>query len=96
MRRVAVGVVGTGFWGENQVRVLRQSKIADLVAICDTNKKRAKEIGTKYGVAWYSDETKFLQESKIEAVTVCTPTQTHLKVGFWPLKQARIFWSRSP
>jgi len=89
LRRVAVGVVGTGFWGENQVRVLRQSKIADLVAICDTNKKRAKEIGTKYGVAWYSDVTKFLQEAKLEAVTVCTPTQTHLKVGLLAIEAGK-------
>ena len=86
---MAVGVVGTGFWGENQVRVLRQSKIADLVAICDTNKKRAKEIGTKYGVAWYSDVTKFLQEAKLEAVTVCTPTQTHLKVGLLAIEAGK-------
>jgi len=89
LRHVAVGVVGTGFWGENQVRVLRQSKIADLVAICDTNKKRAKEIGTKYGVAWYSDVTKFLQEAKLEAVTVCTPTQTHLKVGLLAIEAGK-------
>jgi len=81
LKRVAVGVIGTGFWGENQVRVLRQSRVADLVAICDANKKRAKEIGTKYGVPWYSDIDEFLRSPKLEAVTVCTPTQTHLKVG---------------
>ena len=81
MKRVAIGVIGTGFWGENQVRVLRQSRAADLVAICDTNEKRAKEIGTKYGVPWYTDLDKFLRVSKLEAVTVCTPTQTHLRVG---------------
>jgi len=81
LKRLAVGVIGTGFWGENQVRVFRQSRIADLVAICDADKKRAKEIGTKYGVPWFSDLTKFLRVPNMEAVTVCTPTQTHLKVG---------------
>ena len=81
MKRVAVGVIGTGFWGENQVRVFRQSPMADLVAICDTNEKRAKEIGTKYGIPWYSDLGKFLRVPKLEAVTVCTPTQTHMNVG---------------
>src|SRR5438034_6306204 len=81
MKRVAIGVIGTGFWGENQVRVLRQSRMADLVAICDTNEKRAREIGTKYAVPWYTDLDKFLRVSRLEAVTVCTPTQTHLKVG---------------
>ena len=81
MKRVAIGVIGTGFWGENQVRVLRQSRIADLVAICEKDEKRAKEIGSKYGVPWYTDIEKFLRIPNLEAVTVCTPTQTHLKVG---------------
>ncbi len=89
MRRLAVGVIGTGFWGENQVRVFRQSRIADLVAICDADKKRAKEIGTKYGVPWYSDLSKFLRVPNMEAVTVCTPTQTHLKVGLLAIEAGK-------
>jgi UDP-N-acetylglucosamine 3-dehydrogenase len=89
MKRVAVGVIGTGFWGENQVRVLRQSRMADLVAICDTNQKRAKEISAKYGVACYSDLNKFLRVPKLEAVTVCTPTQTHLNVGMLAIEAGK-------
>ncbi len=89
MRRVAVGVIGTGFWGENQVRVFRQSRMADLVAICDADKKRAKEIGIKYGVPWFSDLSKFLRVPNLEAVTVCTPTQTHLKVGLLAIEAGK-------
>jgi len=89
LKRVAVGVIGTGFWGENQVRVFRQSRIADLVAICDADNKRAKEIGTKYGVPWFSDLTKFLRVPNLEAVTVCTPTQTHLKVGLLAIEAGK-------
>src|SRR2546427_408402 len=89
MKRVAVGVIGTGFWGENQVRVFRQSPMADLVAICDTNEKRAKEIGTKYGIPWYSDVGKFLRVPRLEAVTVCTPTQTHLRVGLLAIEAGK-------
>ncbi|MBO0887955.1 Gfo/Idh/MocA family oxidoreductase [Candidatus Bathyarchaeota archaeon] len=81
MKRVAIGVIGTGFWGENQVRVLRQSRMANLVAICEKDEKRAKEIGAKYNVPWYTDLSKFLKLPNLEAVTVCTPTQTHLRVG---------------
>ncbi len=89
MKRVAIGVIGTGFWGENQVRVLRQSRMADLVAICDTNEKRAREIGTKYGVPWHTDVDKFLRVPGLEAVTVCTPTQTHLKVGLLAIESGK-------
>src|SRR6058998_164110 len=89
MKRVAIGVIGTGFWGENQVRVLRQSRMADLVAICDTNEKRAREIGTKYGVPWHTDVDKFLRVPRLEGVTVCTPTQTHLKVGLLTIESGK-------
>ncbi len=89
MRRAAIGVIGTGFWGENQVRVLRQSRMTDLVAICDTNEKRAKEIGAKYGVSWYTEVDKFLRLPKLEAVTICTPTQTHLKVGLLAIQAGK-------
>jgi len=81
MKRVGVGVIGTGFWGENQVRILRQSRTADLVAVCEKDERRAKEIGNKYGVECYTDLGKFLRVPKLDAVTVCTPTKSHLKVG---------------
>ncbi|TMI49856.1 Gfo/Idh/MocA family oxidoreductase [Candidatus Bathyarchaeota archaeon] len=96
MKRVAVGVIGTGFWGENQVRVFRQSRMADLVAICDSNKKRAEEMGTKYSVPWYSDPSKFLRVPELEAVTVCTPTQTHLKVGLQAIEAGKNLFVEKP
>lgn len=55
--------------------------MAELVAICDADKRRAREIGSKYGVQWFSQPEKLLKLPELEAVTVCTPTQTHLKVG---------------
>jgi len=96
MKRVAVGVIGTGFWGENQVRVFRQSPMADLVAICDTNEKRAKEIGTKYGIPWHSDVGKFLRVPRLEAVTVCTPTQTHMRVGLLAIEAGKSLLVEKP
>src|SRR6266487_3112205 len=63
--------------------------MADLVAICDTNEKRAKEIGAKYGVSWYTEVDKFLRLPKLEAVTICTPTQTHLKVGLLAIQAGK-------
>src|SRR5438132_7894713 len=81
LKRVGVGVIGTGFWGENQVRVVNQSPMADLGAVCEKDQKRAKEIGNKYRVQWYTDLSKFLRLPTLDAVTVCTPTKTHLRVG---------------
>src|SRR5260370_8908909 len=96
LKRLEVGVIGTGLWGENEVRVFSQSRIADLVAICDADKKRAKEIGTKYGVPWFSDLTKFLRVPNMGAVTVCTPTQTHLKVGLLAIEAGKNLLGEKP
>ena len=89
MRRLGVGVIGTGFWGENQVRVFRQSSIANLVAICDKDKNRARETGEKYNVPFFTDIDKFLRTDNLEAVTICTPTQTHLRVGMRTIEEGK-------
>ena len=81
MKRVGAGVVGTGFWGENQVRVLRQSPKCSLIGICDSDRERAKQVGSRYSVPWYTDIREFLRLPEIEAVTVATPTHTHFRVG---------------
>jgi len=81
LKRVGAGVVGTGFWGENQVRVLRQSPKCNLIGICDSNRERAKLVGSKYSVPWFTDADELLRIPEIEAVTVATPTHTHFQVG---------------
>jgi UDP-N-acetylglucosamine 3-dehydrogenase len=89
MKRVGAGVIGTGFWGENQVRVLRQSSKCNLIGICDSNRDRAKQVGSKYSVPWYTDIDEFLRIPGIEAVTVATPTHTHFQVGTKILEEGK-------
>jgi UDP-N-acetylglucosamine 3-dehydrogenase len=89
MKRVGAGVIGTGFWGENQVRVLRQSSKCNLIGICDSNRDRAKQAGSKYSVPWYTDIDEFLRIPGIEAVTVATPTHTHFQVGMKILEEGK-------
>lgn len=89
MKRVGAGVIGTGFWGENQVRVLRQNEACNLLGICDSDPKRAKEVGGKFDVPWFTDLEKFLKLPGLEAVTVCTPTHSHLQVGLSVLEAGK-------
>jgi UDP-N-acetylglucosamine 3-dehydrogenase len=89
MRRIGVGVVGTGFWGENQVRVLKQSTSGSLLAVCDSDPSRASQIGKKYSVPYYSDLDKFLHVEGLETVTICTPTHTHFDVATLVLESGK-------
>ncbi|HID17652.1 TPA: Gfo/Idh/MocA family oxidoreductase [Candidatus Bathyarchaeota archaeon] len=81
MRRLKVAVVGAGFWGRNQVRILSEMDGAELAGVCDVDEDRARLVGEKYGVPWFVRLEELLRSADFEAATVCTPTVTHADVA---------------
>jgi UDP-N-acetylglucosamine 3-dehydrogenase len=76
---VRIGVVGTGGWGKNHVRVLDQLK--SLSAICDVDKERAETFSKNFHVPGYSSLDEMMKKEKLDAVTICTPASTHFKMA---------------
>jgi UDP-N-acetylglucosamine 3-dehydrogenase len=74
-----IAVVGVGGWGKNHARVLKE--LGCLVAICDLDAARAKELATKHGVHSYSSVEDMLANETLEGALVCTPTKTHSVVA---------------
>jgi UDP-N-acetylglucosamine 3-dehydrogenase len=72
MRKLRVAVVGTGFWGRNHARVFKELKETELLAVCDINAEKAKNVAKQYGVKAYTDPGKMLQRKDIDAVSICT------------------------
>jgi UDP-N-acetylglucosamine 3-dehydrogenase len=72
MKKLGVAVIGTGGWGKNHVRVYKELASAELVAVCDVNAERAKEVASQFGVKAYTNSTRMLKNTEIEAVSVCT------------------------
>jgi UDP-N-acetylglucosamine 3-dehydrogenase len=72
MKKLGVAVVGTGFWGRNHARVYKELESTNLVAICDVNAERAKAIANQFGIKAYTDSSRMLKNTEIEAVNVCT------------------------
>jgi len=70
-----VGVIGVGSMGGNHARVY--SEMADLVAVCDFDEKKAKQVADRFRCKAYSDVDKFLKDSGVEAISVATPTVHH-------------------
>src|SRR5688572_27759999 len=71
-----LAIVGVGGWGKNHARVLHD--LGSLVAICEIDIQRGKEIADKYGTRLYSSIDDMLdKERKLDACLVCTPTRTH-------------------
>ena len=69
-----VGVVGLGSMGQNHVRVYSQLD-CQLVGVADIDPNRAREIGEKYNVQYYSDYRELL--CKVEAISIAVPTTMH-------------------
>ncbi len=81
MKKLGLAVFGTGFWGRNHVRILNSLKNAKVVSICDTDLKRARQVGTRYEVEYCCDIDEILAREDVEAATICTPTTTHKDVA---------------
>jgi UDP-N-acetylglucosamine 3-dehydrogenase len=77
--KLRVGVVGTGGWGKNHLRVFNEFGV--LSCLCDIDQVRAEQWSQKYGCRAYTDLDKMLSSEKLDAVTVCTPSSTHFSVA---------------
>jgi UDP-N-acetylglucosamine 3-dehydrogenase len=72
MKKLGVAVIGTGFWGRNHARIFKELEETELLAVCDINAERAKNVAKQYGAAAYVNSGKMLKRKDIEAVSVCT------------------------
>jgi len=74
-----VGVVGTGGWGKNHLRVLNE--LDCLAAFCDVDKSKVEIYSKKYRVPGYSSLEEMVRKEKLDAATICTPASTHYSVA---------------
>ena len=81
LKKLRTAVIGTGFWGKNQARVLSQLDVAELVCVCDTNEVSARSVGTEFQVPYSTHLDETLSRKDLDAVTICTPTTTHKQIA---------------
>ena len=55
IKKINIGVIGVGHLGEHHVKHLKSIDSFKLIGIHDINEKRAKSIGTKYGIPLYNN-----------------------------------------
>ena len=82
MDKLRIAVVGTGHLGSFHAKVysnIAKKSGIEFVGVCDKNKKAAKEVGKRYGVAYYTDYHELLD--KIDAVSIVVPTTLHHEVA---------------
>ena len=78
MSALRVAVVGVGHLGKHHARLLGTMPGVTLVGVADTNGARAAEIAASAGTTVYAD---WQGLPDVDAVTVATPTESHLAVA---------------
>ncbi|MDG6964048.1 MAG: Gfo/Idh/MocA family oxidoreductase [Nitrososphaerota archaeon] len=89
-----VGVVGTGGWGKNHVRVLNELQC--LAAVCDMDRERVETFSKKFHVPGYTSLESMLEKEKLDGVTICTPASTHFKVAMEALARGMHIFVEKP
>jgi len=79
MNSINVGIIGVGTMGRNHLRIYSEMKDVDKIYIYDINKEvRAKNLLNEYPLVLSESFESMLK--KVDAVSICTPTSTHLKI----------------
>ena len=74
-----VAVVGVGHLGRHHARILSSLPGCDLVAVADTNERRAEEVAAATGTRPLFDSRRLI--GQVDAVTIAVPTERHRDVA---------------
>jgi UDP-N-acetylglucosamine 3-dehydrogenase len=89
-RRLRVGVVGLGEWGQEHVRSWRDIPGVDLVAVCDKDRARAADVAASWGIEqWYDSSSQLAQHASLDAVSIVSDEKSRLEATL-PLIDARV------
>lgn len=79
--KLNIALIGAGNMGRNHARIYSELPNVNLVAICDTNEKLARQLAKHYGCLAYQNHQQMLAEQQIDAVSIAVPTFLHYKIG---------------
>ncbi|NUQ35429.1 MAG: Gfo/Idh/MocA family oxidoreductase, partial [Planctomycetaceae bacterium] len=79
--RVRAAVIGLGHLGKHHARVLSGLEQAELVAVVDSDEKRAAEYAERFHCEALTDYTKL--KGRVDVACVVVPTTKHFEVASW-------------
>lgn len=81
MSKFGIGIVGCGTIASVHAEAIRQLPNAELVSVYSRNLDNALRLSQKFNVAASNDWDDFIGNKRLDVVTVCTPSGTHLDYG---------------
>ncbi|WP_437193340.1 Gfo/Idh/MocA family protein [Planctomicrobium sp. SH527] len=97
MKRLKIGVIGLGWFGEIHAETIKGVPHLELSALCTRNVDRLAALGQKFGVAnTYTDYNELLADPEIDAVSVCTMWDQHTAPAIAALKAGKHVFLEKP
>ena len=97
-RKLRIGVIGAGRIGKlHSNNLVSRVPNAELVAISDVYEPAAKELAEKLNVPnYYNDYHKILEDPTIDAVFICSSTDTHSPISIEAAKAGKHIFCEKP
>lgn len=80
-KKLGIGIAGCGTIASVHAEAVRQVPNAELVSVYSRNLEKARRLGEKFNVAASNNWDEFIGNKRLDIVTVCTPSGTHLDYG---------------
>ncbi len=75
--RIRLGFIGCGWMGREHLKAVEEAEDALVVATCDLDEKRAKQVADEYGAKSYADFRRMLDHEELDALFICLPGSAH-------------------
>lgn len=96
---IGIGIIGVGYWGKNHVsayKSLLQENRINYIKLCDTDEERVKEISEINSIEYTTKIEDILNDDKITAVVIITPSSTHYELAKLSLESGKDVFVEKP
>ncbi|OGS21642.1 MAG: hypothetical protein A3J83_01400 [Elusimicrobia bacterium RIFOXYA2_FULL_40_6] len=76
-RKIGFGIIGCGVIADWHIRGIENAQYAKLVAVCDANETKARNLGEKKKVDYYTKMEEMLKRQDLDVICICTPSSLH-------------------
>jgi myo-inositol 2-dehydrogenase/D-chiro-inositol 1-dehydrogenase len=98
MKKLRIGVIGAGRIGRvHAPNLVRRVANAQVVALADIDRSAARELGEPLGIpAILTDYREILSDASVDAVFLCSPTDTHVQMAVEAAKAGKHIFCEKP
>jgi predicted dehydrogenase len=82
MKKIKVGIIGTGFIGPTHIEAIRRLGFVEVVGLAETSQEIAEKKAAELGIPKaFGDYREMIQNKEIEVVHNCTPNHLHFAIN---------------